>query len=563
MNDSVFLPGFRRSCLNVKRSALSVRLWPGALACAFFFTVALSGAPAAPELAAKIDRLFAKWDSKETPGVIVAIARDGETIFSRAYGMANLEHGIPLTPETVTESGSVAKQFTAAAVVLLAQRGKLSLDDSIRKHLPELPSPLMDAITVRMLLNHTSGIRDIHGLFDLMGRPSYSSFHSNAEVLQVMTRQRDLNFTPGSEYLYSNGAYILAAVLVERVSRQSFGAFCNEQVFKPRGMTHTRWRDDFTVIVPGRATGYSLRTAGGYEIDLPYSNLVGNGGLLTTVGDLLKWNASFDDASGEWAEVVRALQTPSKLNDGRVIDYALGLTVSEEEGVQEISHGGATSGFKTFLARFPEKKVSFALLGNAGEFNPASVARALTRVLLDLPSREPKRIEVPASELAALAGTYHAKQTDDLVTFTVRDGKLMDDGAEIIPVAPGVFTSANGRTSFTFSGGSPRRLRVVTKHATADYEAVEKVKPSAVQLAAYAGTYYSAELDVAQVIGVKDGRLTASRWPGAPLVATPTFTDGFLFGRSWHATFTRDAGGGISGLELTNGRCRRVKFERR
>lgn len=496
--------------------------------------------------------------------MIVAIARDGETIFSRGYGMANLEHGIALKPETVTESGSVAKQFTAAAVVLLAQRGKLSLDDSIRKHLPELPSPVMDAITVRMLLNHTSGIRDIHGLFDLLGRPSYSSFHTNAEVLQVMTRQRDLNFTPGSEYSYSNGAYILAAVLVERVSRQSFGEFCAEHLFKPRGMTHTRWRDDFTAIIPGRATGYSPRAAGGYQIDLPYSNLVGNGGLLTTVGDLLKWNASFDGATGEWGAVVRALQTPSRLNDGRVIDYGLGLTIDDEGGLREISHGGATSGFKTFLARFPEEKVSFALLGNAGEFNPAAVSRALTRVLLDRPAPPaPKRIEVALADLSALAGMYHAAQTDDLMNLVVRSGKLTAGGGELIPIGPGSFANASGRTTFTFAAGNPRRMQVVTRNATVDYRAVERARPTAAQLAAYAGNYYSAELDVSHVVTVKDGRLMGSRWPGATVAAEPTFADGFMFGRGWHATFTRNGSGAVTGFELSNGRCRRVRFERR
>jgi CubicO group peptidase (beta-lactamase class C family) len=212
----------------------------------------LFAAPASPELTAKIDALFAKWDRRDSPGVIVAIARDGETIHARGYGMANLEHGIALTPETISESGSVAKQFTAAAVVLLAGRGKLSLDDSIRKHLPEMSAAVCDAITVRMLLNHTSGLRDIHGLFDLMGRPSYSSFHDNAEVLRVMSRQRQLNFAPGTEYLYCNASYLLAAVIVARVSGQSFGAFCDEHVFRPRGMTHSRWREDFRAVVPGR-----------------------------------------------------------------------------------------------------------------------------------------------------------------------------------------------------------------------------------------------------------------------------------------------------------------------
>jgi CubicO group peptidase (beta-lactamase class C family) len=531
------------------------------LTCAF--VVRLAAAPASPELAAKIDRLFAKWDRPDAPGLVVAIARDGETIFSRGFGRANLEHNMPLTPETVTESGSVAKQFTAAALVLLAERGRLSLDDSIRKHLPEMPAALAERITVRMLLNHTSGLRDIHGLFDLIGRPSYSASHDNAEVVRVMSRQRDLNFAPGTEYLYCNAAYILAAVIVERVSKQTFGAFSTEHIFRPRGMTHTRWRDDFTTVIAARATGYSPRAGGGYAIDTPYSNLVGNGGLLTTAGDLLKWNASLDSATGEWGAVVRALQTPSKLSDGREIDYGLGLTIAEVGGVKEISHGGSTSGYKTFLARFPERRVSFALLANAGDFNPSPAAHALTRLLLDLPAPPaPKRIDITPVDLAALAGMYHASRTDDLLRLTVREGKLFGDGGELVPVGPGRFTSSSGSTTFSFANETPRRLQIISRNATVDYRAVAVVKPSSAELAVYAGTYRSAELDVTRVITVKAGRLSVGRWPAPALTAEPTFADGFVFGGGWHATFTRDTGGGIAGYELTNGRCRRVKFSR-
>ncbi len=527
------------------------------------FAARLVSAPATSELAAAIDRLFAKWDRPDAPGVAVAIARDGEVVFSRGYGRANLEHDIALTADTVTESGSVAKQFTAAAVVLLAERGRLSLDDAIRKYLPEMPSALADGITVRMLLNHTSGLRDIHGLFDLIGRPSYSGSHDNAEVVRVMSRQRDLNFAPGTEYSYCNAAYILAAVIVERVSKQSFGAFSTEHVFRPRGMTQTRWRDDFTAVVPGRATGYSPRAGGGYAIDTPYSNLVGNGGLLTTAGDLLKWNARLDSATGEWGRVVAALQTPAKLRDGRELDYGLGLTITEAGGAKEISHGGSTSGYKTFLARFPERRVSFALLGNAGDFNPSPAAQALMRLLLDLPAPTvPKRIEISEADLAAFAGMYHAAQTDDLLRLTVRGGKLLAGSGEWVPIGPGRFTSSGGRATFSFTAETPRRLRIVERNATVDYTAVTAAKPTGSQLAVYAGTYRSDELDVSHVLTVKADRLSVGRWPGPEFAAEPTFADGFMFGRGWHATFTRDAAGTITGYELTNGRCRRVRFSR-
>ena len=202
----------------------------------------------------KVDRLLGRWDAKDAPGVIVGVAQHGKIVHARGYGLANLAHRVPLTAETISESGSVAKQFTAAAVVLLAARGQLDLDGSVRTYLPELPE-VMAAVTPRMLLNHTSGLRDIHGLFDLIGRPSYSSLHSNDEALRVVARQKALNFEPGTEYVYSNAGYIVAAELVERVSKTSLNAFCGEQLFRPRGMMKTRWRDDFTAVIPGRALG--------------------------------------------------------------------------------------------------------------------------------------------------------------------------------------------------------------------------------------------------------------------------------------------------------------------
>ncbi len=524
-----------------------------------------TAAPASPELTAKIDSLFAKWAKPDSPGVIVAIAQGGETIHARGYGMANLEHGVPLTPDTISESGSVAKQFTAAAVVLLSLRGRLSLDESIRKHLPEMAASICDSITVRMLLNHTSGLRDIHGLNDLLGRPSYSSQHDNAGVLRVMSRQRRLNFEPGTEYLYCNASYVLAAIIVERVGGKSFNAFCEEELFRPRGMTHTRWRDDFVAVVPGRASGYAPRRGGGYRIDLPYSNIVGSGGLLTTVGDLLKWNASLEGATGEWAELARLLQTPSRLKNGRAINYGLGLTIDEATpGRREISHGGSTSGYRTFLTRLPEHRLAVALLGNAADFDGAAASRAVLQAVLGSPRTErPKGIKLGAAELAAAAGMYHSAQADSLVTLTVRDGRLHQGATALIPTGPGTFANANGRAELVFGGGSQRSFVLTTTNEVVTYSAVATATPTAAQLVAYAGTYYSEELEVVCKVTVRDGKLSLGRWPEPERTGEPTFADGFRFAGGWHATFTRDASGRVTGCELTNGRCRRVRFERR
>lgn len=520
-------------------------------------------------LAGKIDPIFARWDRKDGPGVIVGVARDGKVVHARGYGLANLEHNVPLTADSVSESGSVAKQFTAAAVALLAVRGQLSLDDSIRKYLPEL-RPVMDGVTVRMLLNHTGGVRDIHGIFELLARPSYSSFHTNAEVLRVMARQRDLNFAPGTEYAYSNGGYILAALIVERVAKTTLGAFCREQIFVPRGMNQTQWREDFAAVVPRRAAGYEPRPGGGYRIDMPYSNLVGNGGLLTTVGDLLTWNTSLDRAKGEWGEVVKLLQTRSKLKDGRELDYGLGLSVDEHAGFVEIAHGGATSGYRTYLARFPTRGLSVALLGNTAEFNGQIAAHRIAEAVLELkPAARPRRVELASEEVARYAGLYHSAKTDALLTFTNVGGKLMLNGAEAVPVGPRTFTTGGGAVTYVFgeanAEGRPSGLTARTTNAETTFVAAARATPERLALNAYAGTYYSEELGVAKAVVVSDGKLALTQWPGASATGEATFVDGFWFGRGWHATFVRGEEGRVIGMELTNssGRCRRMKFVRR
>lgn len=516
---------------------------------------------------AAVDQALARWDRRDAPGVIVGVARQGAIVHARGYGLANLEHGIPLTAGTISESGSVAKQFTAAAVVLLAVRGRIDLDAPVRRHLTELPE-VMAAITPRMLLSHTSGIRDIHGLFDLLGRPSYSAMHTNDEALRVIARQRALNFAPGAEHVYSNGGYIVAAELVERVTKQSLNAFCTEHLFRPRGMTDTRWRDDFTAVIPQRATGYAPRPAGGWRIDLPYSNLIGNGGLLTTVGDLLRWTMSLDEATGEWGRVVRELQTPPRLSDGRPLVYGLGLTVETAGGLEEIAHGGATSGFRTYLTRYPARGTAIAVLSNAANCNAQAVARSVARAVLDLPPEpRPARVPVEPAALAELAGLYHSATTDGLMNVVVRGGTLAVGEAELVPTGPGTFVSAGGATTYRFAmgvGGGAPRLTVTSANATTEFVRRPRATPAAAELAAYAGRFVSGELEVAFDVAVRRGRLTLGRWPGVPAPGEPTFADGFWFGREWHATFRRDAAGTVTHLELTNasGRCRRVVFTR-
>jgi CubicO group peptidase (beta-lactamase class C family) len=543
------------------------------LGCCLLVATATAAEPLSADVAAKINRLFARVDRKDTPGAVVAIAKDGVTIFERGYGMANLEHGIPLAPESLSETGSVAKQFTASAVVTLAVRGQLSLDDSILQHLPQLPAICRD-ITLRMMLDHTSGLRDIHGLFDLMGRPTYTDPHENAEVLEVMSRQRQLNFPPGTEYVYSNTGYLLLTFVVERVSGVPFADFCRDAIFTPRGMTHTAWRTQFTRIVPGHASAYSMEADGTFRVNLPYRNIHGNGGLLTTVDDLLLWNDSFEHPTGEWAEVVRLMQIPSKLKNGRAIENGLGLRIGQYRGLDEVSHSGATAGYSTFLARFPSEHLSIAFLGNLSGLDGSAFVYRITDLLLDpvLAPRPARPVAVPLAPeaLAAFAGLYHSPEHDLLVPITVKAGKLMLNAVELVPIGPHTFSvnTTGGKVEFsTAPDGGPRRVSFTSNRITRTYTAVPAVKPTPTQLAAYAGDYYSPELDVTIPVAVVSGNLSVRIRPSPAQTAEPTFADGFWLGptHAWHLTFTRDSAGAIDGFEATNaiGRCRRVKFVHR
>ncbi|MEP7001771.1 MAG: serine hydrolase domain-containing protein, partial [bacterium] len=272
-------------------------------ACALFLATAphttraqQAGVTSLPDVVvARVDSAFASINTLTTPGCSIGLSQNGKVVLTRAYGMANLEYGVSNTPETIFESGSVAKQFTAAAVALLVQDGKLSLDDDIRKYVPEVPN-FGKKITIRNLLTHTSGLRDQWGLLDIKGMGPGSQVHTLNTILDLVAHQKALNFDPGAEYLYSNTGYVLSAIIVQRVSGMPFATFTQERLFKPLGMTNTQWRDDFRRVVKNRATAYDVsgRT---FAQEMPFTNVHGNGGLLTTVGDLMKWNAFLDSPS--------------------------------------------------------------------------------------------------------------------------------------------------------------------------------------------------------------------------------------------------------------------------
>jgi CubicO group peptidase (beta-lactamase class C family) len=414
-----------------------------------------------------VDRIFARWTSStaSTPGCAVGASVRGMRPLARAYGMADLEHDIRNEPETIFEAGSVSKQFTAAAVLLLARDGKLSLDDPARKYIPELPD-YGTPLTVRHMLTHTSGLRDWGSVAAIGGWPRTSRVHTHAHVLDIVSRQKALNFTPGTHWSYSNTGYNLAAVIVSRVSGMSFAEFTRTRIFEPLGMRNTSWRDDFTRIVKRRAIAYS-QEQDGFHAEMPFENVHGNGGLLTTVGDLLKWNENFLSPKVGDHAFVKEQQTPGRFTDGRVHDYALGLMIGTYKGMREVSHSGSTAAYRAFLTRFPDQGVSVAVLCNASTGNATQYAHAVADLYF---GNRPEQTRSAAASQAAegaktapfhptnehlekLAGTYVSDEAETTFIVAIEGGSLAlkqrpDRTIKLTPVDENTFSGQLGRVIF-------------------------------------------------------------------------------------------------------------------
>jgi CubicO group peptidase (beta-lactamase class C family) len=516
---------------------------------------------------AQVDRVFERWNRSDTPGCVVGVAVEGKPVLVKAYGMANLEYGIRLRPDTVFESGSVAKQFTAAAIALLCQDGKLSLDDPVRKHVPELPD-FGTPILIRHFLNHTSGLRSQWPLLGLSGRPTGRTVHTVDEILELVGRMKELNFKPGEEFLYNNTGYTLLGVVVARVSGKTFDAFCQERLFKPLGMARTQWRDDFTEIVPDRATAYGRRGNGAFFTNMSFTDVIGNGGLLTTVGDLLIWNENLDGPRVGGQALIDQLETRGRLNDGFENEYAQGLVVTTYKGLREISHGGSTAGYQTFLARYPGERLSIAVMSNVSGSGPANLAHQVADIFLAGKIKEPAKpvaVAVPGETLKRYAGVYREPLTDAVLRVELdKDGKTLRlAGQAVIPLSPTTFTVADGSRQAVFepgAAGEPLRMRESDGRSKPRlWEAAPPFAPTPADLGAFAGTYYSEEIDTTYTLYVESGKLKARFRPAQRFELAPVYADAFE-SEGDVLRFTRDSSGRVDGFQVYAVRVRHLRF---
>jgi CubicO group peptidase (beta-lactamase class C family) len=484
------------------------------------------GQAAQASLEARIDKLFARFTAA-TPGCAVGVSSGGTVVLEKAYGMADLERDAANLPDTIFEAGSVSKQFTAAAVLLLAREGKLSLDDPARKYVPELPDYGVP-LTIRHMLNHTSGLRDWGNVAGLAGWPRTTRVYTHAHVLDIVSRQRALNFPPGSSWSYSNTGFNLAAVIVSRVSGQPFAEFTRTRIFEPLGMTRTSWRDDHTRVVKGRAIAYTEGRDGAH-INMPFENVHGNGGLLTTVGDLLRWNENFVEPKVGDAGFVREEQQRGRYSDGGEHDYALGLFIGSYKGLREVYHSGSTAGYQAFLTRYPDQRVSVAVLCNVSSGAAGRYAREVADLYLAdalKPEAQPTPARVSPEELKARAGLWVKMSTGELLSLVQEKEALrVESGAALVPATSSRFLLGGGRVlefegadvaTVTFANGTVER-----------YRRARAATPTPAQLAEYAGTYVSDEAEVTLKLVVEGGQLKAQRRPATTFTLRPVYVDGF------------------------------------
>ncbi len=409
------------------------RLKIGALVAIVAASVLVARAQQAPGWAPVVDRVFQQWDTRTSPGCAVGVFQNGQIAYEHGYGMADLEHDVPIAPKSVFYVGSLTKQFTAMSAALAIQQGKLGYDDSIRKYLPEMPA-YADAIKVSNLIHHTSGLRDYYALLTIAGR-RYDTLYDNNAVLQLAARQKKLNFAPGDEYSYSNTGYQLLAAAIQRATGTPFAAYGDQQIFKPLGMTATHFHTDATRLVKDRVIGY-LGTAGKWTIDVPNNERAGAGGLYTNIPDLQRWDENFYTAEVGGPELIKKLQTPGHLNSGKEMAYAWGLQIGTYRGLPIVEHSGSLHGYRAELIRFPSQHTSVAILCNHSSIVPSQLARKVADSVLAgkfdpnwippgvissglgaMPERWP-------GDVSSYAGTYWSDELQSTFRITAEDGAL-------------------------------------------------------------------------------------------------------------------------------------------
>ena len=528
----------------------------------------------------EIDGVFSRWDRDDSPGCALAVVRAGAIVHARGYGMADLEHGIPITPGSVFHAASLSKQFTAASIVLLLLRGAISLDDPVRMYVPELPLVGRD-ITIRHLIHHTSGLRDQWNALVLAGFRFSEDVIRDEDVMQWVSRMRELNFAPGDMAMYCNTGYTLLAHIVQSVSGMTLREFTDAEIFQPLGMASTHFRDDHREIVKNIAYGYEASPRGGWRASLPHLDVVGASGLVTTVEDLARWDANFYTPRVGGEAMVRQMMQPFRLNNGEEIEYRFGLRAARYRGLPIVEHAGADAGYRAQFTRFPEQRVSVICLCNM-TVRPQEWVNTVADTVLKLPKQKSVSEKPIAENVESRAGLYWNSANEEIRRIRYAGGQLtlLAEGREVALVALGAGRfkidalsedlCPMGELVFECDEILPPPPGLVAIGAPGQFRRVTEAAPTTAESREYAGVYYCDELETQLRVELRGDALTLLQRKFAPAPMVPTFTDAFVVFvpqqftsvTQSHLRFERGKDDRITGLRFTNLRIRGYWFAR-
>jgi CubicO group peptidase (beta-lactamase class C family) len=525
-----------------------------------FFTFCYGQIP--DSLSKKVDAIFAEYDKTNSPGCALAILKDGKIVYKRGYGMSNFEYNIAITPTSIFHIASISKQFTAAAIVLLSLEGKLNMNDDIRKYIPEVPD-FGHKITFNNLIHHTSGIRDQWSLQRMAGWRA-DDLITEKDILDMLARQKALNFLPGEEYLYCNTGFTLAAVAVKRITGISLRDYADSVFFKPLGMIHTHFHSDHSEITPNRTSAYIKDNKGIWKISIPVFDNYGATSLFTTVEDLAKWDENFYTKKVGGDAFINLMQATGVLNNKTPQTYASGLRVSNYKGYKTVGHGGADAGYRSNIIRFPDEHFSIVILANLASINPSSLSYKVVDLFLRDKSIQQPTYKPDSNIVKALAGDYFDMNTQSLLKLNYKNEKLSLDATDLIATGNATFNEPNSSSTLTFTGASLNtQLDVYTEGAGRyTYKKVNKIALSFEKLEEFQGNFYSSELDTKYSVSIKDSILLIKRSKLDDMTLEPLLKDIFTGSFNTIIRFQRNKKDKIEGFYLSSGRVRNLYFEK-
>ena len=544
-----------------------------------YVVLLVASEPKATDPIELVDQLMRPFSGPGEPGAVISVVKNGETVLSKGFGMANLTYGIPMGSETGVSIASVSKHFTGMAILLLEQDGKLSLDDDVRKHIPELKD-FGTPITLRMMLNHTTGYREVLNFMPMMGW-QFTDDMSREVPIRVVQNQPSLQNEPGSEYNYNNTTFMLLATVVERVSEMGFQEFMEARIFRPAGMNGSTIKTHKGQVIPGSAAGYLAAEGGGYRFVTDFASAYGASGVVTSADDMARWMLNFRDGTVGGMEAIEKLTTRGILTTGDTTNYALGLGVRTWRGQKLYTHTGGETSFSTWFGFFPEIESGMFFSSGHPTFTLGMWTELAEAFFGEHLEPEEEESEAPDStvvtstptpeQLEAISGTWRFIGAPLMIEYTVENGELFAQATnqpkfKVEPTSDSTFTFVGVPASVTFHFEEDGTTSTATHHQGPDSPMEKVLAPQITEdeLRAFEGRYYNAELETFYTLKLEDGKLMAHHRRLEPFVVTHTVEDEFA-GGVWFmgsVKFHRLPTGSVSGFMAGSGRTRDVWFQK-